>query len=151
MSDELDALLEKATPIKITVDKPNVWHKIGLLPKERIIELRPFPYGVFLQIADCFAGATEIKSETFKDMCQSIKDNEKQVTNAVAYAINRTEDKPSKALINFIRKNIATEDLVTIVYFILTQMQFGNFTNAINLLTRRMIADSEAEQNSSET
>lgn len=144
--EEMKALLEETKPIKISVDKQNILHKIGWLPKEKTIELKPLPYGCFIQIAKCFSGISVFEGETIKDICELIRDNNEAVTKAVAYAINRTEKEPSKELIQFIHTNIQMEDLTGIILFILTQMQLGNFTIAISLLTKKVIADSSQEE-----
>jgi hypothetical protein len=146
---EVDALLEKRKPIKISEDKPGLLHKLGILPKEKVIELKPLPYGVLLQITECLMQVEDApdKDGNLKEISAFINRNYKPVTKMIAYAIRQKPGEPPQSLLRFIEKNLSGADVTGIVLFIISQADLGNFMQATSLITRRLVAkDSEAGQ-----
>ena len=149
---ELNTLLEKRLPITIVDDKPNLLQRLGLLKKaEYKIEVKPFPLGVIWQITECLMNITDElpdKSWPQKKLAEFCFTNKDAIEKTIAYALNcNTDAEPPESLYRFMRRNIPSSQVGNIFLFIIIQADLGNFTNAISLATRKLVAsDSKAGQ-----
>ena len=149
---EINTLLEKKQPLVINETKPSIWQKIGVQKRQHQIELKPFSYGVFLQIVSCLLEVELYEKTSIKEMAKFVSENEGHVTKMIAYAINqKPENEPPEKLIKFIKRNVSSYGIIEIVIFIIKQADLGNFTSATALIAQRLVAkNSKAGQSSSE-
>lgn len=149
---EIKTLLEKRQPFTVAEEKLNIWQKLRLQKREYTIELKPFPLGVVYQITDCLMDIEDIpeKGAPFNVVAKYISQNKEAVTKTIAYALNCSEKEPPERLVKFIKRNLPSNYLQHIFLYILVQTDLANFTSATRLATQRLVADSKAEQKSSE-
>jgi len=151
---ELQTLLEKRLPLKVSENKLNIWQRLRLRKKQYTIEVEPFPLGVIWQITEQLMYIEDNlpdKNSTIKELATFIYKNKQAVEKVIAYALNCNPDQdPPEHLYSFIRRNIPSNQIGNVFMFIVVQADLGNFTSAIRLATRKLVASSEAEPKSSE-
>lgn len=153
---EINTLLEKRLPVTIVEDNPNLLQRWGVVKKaEYKIEVKPFPLGVIWQLTDCLIDITDElpdKSWPQKKLAKFCVNNKTAIEKTIAYALNcNSEAEPPEKLFRFMRRNIPSNQVGNIFLFIIIQADLGNFTNAISLATRKLVASSsKAGQKSSE-
>jgi|GEM_PF-1694143 len=147
---EIEALLEKRKPLKISENSPTFLQKIGLQKKEYVIDVKPLPLGVIYQITECLSGVEDNvpKDGSIVDTAKFVQKNKHIVNRVIAHAmICKAHFEPKERHYKFIEDNVPVSHVTHIFLFILSQADLGNFTNAIRLVTRKLIAkDSEAGQ-----
>lgn len=151
---EIQALLEKRQALEVTENNPSILQYLRLRKKQYTIEVKPFPLGVIWQITEQLMAVEDNlpdKNSSVKELAAFIHKNKHIVEKVIAYALNCNSDQePPEHLFSFIRRNIPGNQIGNVFMFIIVQADLGNFTSAIRLATRKLVASSEAEPKSSE-
>lgn len=151
---ELQTLLEKRLPLSISENKLSLLQRLRIRKKQYTIEVKPFPLGVVYQIIDSLTdivGGLPDSRSSIKERAEFVAKNRNAVDRVIAFALNCNSDQqPPDHLFKFIRRNIPSDQVGNVFTFIIIQADLKNFTSAISLATRKLVADSEAGQKSSE-
>ncbi len=144
LSEVSDATLEK--PFIITVDiSPNSrLHKRlqdwGVLPKQRIFQLKPIYLGSMLKLSPLLLGIDltlpkvkqELEGGSYLVMSyEAIQNHAEKMAKIIAIAIQNNNEDPDKSLVKFILRNFTAKEIMRVLTLVIKQMDIENFISTI--------------------
>lgn len=130
-------LQEEKISFDVTVDKPNILHKLGLKTRKRTFVVAPPPLRALARISYHIKeiGLTEKQfyemkeNSTVFDMLRKtlpiVGENYEHIVNAIAVAITHRE--PSKKLVNFLGGNMKPKELYEITTLLIQRFDLTFF------------------------
>jgi hypothetical protein len=146
----ISAIEQRPIHFTLYVDKPGLWHKIGILPKKKHFVIKPLTLGTILRIS---AEVFKIKfdeNEKFDQAnlvaktLESALANTECLINVLALAMTGTEKPPSNRLKRFIRENMPTEKMFQLLTAIAALIDVTGFIHSI-ILVKRMSLINDGE------
>ena len=140
-----ETLQERPIVFDITVDKPNIWHKLGLLPKKRTYTIYPLPLRP-LALLSQEVNKLVLKEKEFEKLVNGkasildevkstmpfIEQNYQPLIRAIGIAILHKE--PSKKFLRFIGNNIDPKELHEITSLLIQKFDLSFFLLSISYL-----------------
>jgi len=135
-------ILEKGVDFVVSVNKKNIFHKLGILQIERKFVIHPLVIGTLLKISnilininnDKLKGAIEEEKATKKvsdDILnisyESIAESSEKIIRIIAHAIHNSESDPPRRLIRFLKKNLKPTETLKLLNLIIKQMDINSF------------------------
>ncbi|HZF64203.1 MAG TPA: hypothetical protein VEZ55_06960 [Chitinophagaceae bacterium] len=133
-----DVVTEKAIQFDITILPKNKFHgqlqKYRLAPTKQSFSIRPLVLGTLYRISKLLLkidvnGFQE--SGTLSLAYQLMKEHSSTVINIIGLAITNSKQLPDKKLLELIRFNLSSDECVTVLSFVLKQMEVTSFIQSI--------------------
>ena len=153
--ETIDTIFEEGTEFYITIDNPNILHKLHLLPKKRKFVIYPMKLGSLLKISkeliDINAEELEnIKEDDTTDLfdigLKNIIENKNKMVKIVSYGIINKNREPPKRLLKFLDNNLSAKELLRIIILIVQKMDVSDFLACIVSMKRISLLGAEKEK-----
>jgi hypothetical protein len=159
------AIMQEPIEVRVTINRLNLLHRIGILKKERKFILRPLYLGTLLRISKVVFDIKDIQEEgELKDINLVAKALEMALMNTdklidvIALAITNNKILPDKKLKKFLMENLDAQQAFQLVTMISAQINVLSFINSIILIKRvslinqgEIIAPGESQEESKNT
>jgi hypothetical protein len=155
------AILQEPIQFRITVNEPNLLHKLRILPKQKKVVLKPIVLGTLLRISKVVNDIRFNEEEKLdgvniiaKTLEYALSDTDCLV-EIIALAIINSEKKPSESFRKFIRENLSAKQMLDVLTMVVSQLNVTDFMNSIILVkgmslinARELIARGESSEES---
>ena len=146
----VDTILQEGVDFYVTVQKPNLLHKLKLLPLKRRFVIKPIYLGTLLRIAKTLGALKTNPQKISKNSTNidfmglgidSIIQHKDKMVETIALAIVNQSKPPSKRLVRFLDNNLTSKEALQILSIIVKQMDIQSFlaltvsVGGLNLLT----------------
>lgn len=130
--NSIDAILEKGVDFTVTVAKPTILHRLGLLRKERRFVIKPLHPGTLLRISRLILDMDidvlrDAGDDLFSKGVLSIDKHMDTMVKIIAHAIENAENEPSHRLMKYLRENLTVSEMLKIIILVTRQMDVKDF------------------------
>jgi len=129
----VDTMLEKGVDFRVTVDRPNLLHRLGLLQTEKIFVIYPIKLCAVLEISRRLQDmeGEKVNMEDGQDILRagidSIVKNHNVLIDVLAIAIHNQKGKPPGSLRRFLDANLTTQEALRLLALVVQQMSISDF------------------------
>lgn len=131
----IDTILQEGIDFYVTVNNPNILHKIGLLKKKHYFVLKPLVLGTLLRISKIMVDIKfkeQIDKENWQEQgIAAMAEHINALVEIIALAIRNDESKASRKVIKILKKNATVTEMLAITSYVLGQMNVSDFMKSI--------------------
>lgn len=131
-----DAIIENGIDFTITVAKPNILHRLKILPREKTFNVKPLHYGTLIRMSKIIIQIDKLErvENHIVEGIDYISRYADMMIDIIAIALTDTKIMPSPLLKIFIRNNLTAIEVFELLNIVATQMRIVEFLQSIILI-----------------
>jgi hypothetical protein len=127
----VSAILQEGVDFTVTVTNPGLWHRIGVLKKERKFIVHPLCLGSLLRISKLLVSLEDkpldLSGNVLSVASNGIIQYSRIFAEISAIAVTNTDKEPSERLIQFFIDNLTPKELFQLLQLVIKQMEVSDF------------------------
>lgn len=160
LSSVADMVTQQPVELEVDIAPRNRMHAVlqqwGILPKKKVLVIRPIYYGTLIRISQLLLGIDMSKydiSHVHESNYTIIRDHGIAIATIIAEAIHNRRSAAPERLVSFIMDNFTNKELLSTLLIVLQQMNIKDFMTSIisvrgmNVLERKTASAKIAENN----